>query len=60
MNLHQLMTRILSGALVIIGVVIIVRTATLGGGSVGYLFGVLFAAAGAARLWLTRNEEDPG
>jgi hypothetical protein len=35
--------------MVVIGVALIVRTATLGGGTVGYLFGVLFIAA---RLYL--------
>jgi hypothetical protein len=46
------MTRVLSGAMVVIGVALLVRTATLGGGTVGYLFGVLFIAAGSARLYL--------
>jgi hypothetical protein len=35
-----------------IGIALLVRTATLGGGTVGYLFGVLFIAAGSARLYL--------
>jgi hypothetical protein len=40
--------------MVVIGVVLIVRTVTLGGGAlaVGIVFGVLFVAAGAARLYL--------
>jgi hypothetical protein len=46
------MTRVLSGLMVAIGVALLVRTATLGGGTVGYLFGVLFIAAGSARLYL--------
>jgi hypothetical protein len=46
------MTRLLSSLMVVIGVALLVRTATLGGGSVGYLFGVLFIAAGSARLYL--------
>jgi hypothetical protein len=46
------MTRVLSGAMVLLGIAIFVRTATLGGGTVGYLFGVLFIAAGSARLYL--------
>ena len=46
------MTRVLSSLLVVIGIALLVRTATLGGGTVGYLFGVLFIAAGSARLYL--------
>jgi hypothetical protein len=49
-------TRVLSVLLVIIGIVIVVRTAALGGGTVGYLFGALFALAGVARLWLGRED----
>ena len=46
------MTRVLSGLMALIGIAILVRTATLGGGTVGYVFGVLFIAAGSARLYL--------
>lgn len=47
-------TVLLSGALVIIGVLLVFRTASSGGGllSVGVVMGVLFVAAGAGRLWL--------
>jgi hypothetical protein len=47
-------TRVLSGLMVVIGVVLIVRTLSLGGGAlaVGIIFGALFVAAGAARLYL--------
>ena len=37
-----------------LGVAIIVRTASQGG-SAGYLFGALFAALGAGRLYLLRR-----
>jgi hypothetical protein len=48
------MTRVLSTLMMVIGVVLIVRTLSLGGGAVaiGIIFGVLFVAAGAARLYL--------
>ncbi len=48
------MTRVLSALMVVIGVVLIVRTLSLGGGglAVGIVFGLLFVAAGAARLFL--------
>ena len=47
-------TAILSAALIVIGVVLVARTAGSGGGllSVGVVLGVLFVAAGAGRLWL--------
>lgn len=37
-----------------LGVAIVARTA-VGGGSVGYLFGALFVALGAGRLYLLRR-----
>ena len=48
------MTRVLSGLMVVIGVVLIVRTLSLGGGALalGIIFGLLFVAAGGARLYL--------
>lgn len=48
------LTALLSGALLVIGVLMIVRTLGAGGGaiSVGVILGALFIAAGAARLWL--------
>jgi hypothetical protein len=48
------MTRVLSSLMVVIGIVLIVRTLSLGGGAlaVGIVFGLLFVAAGAARLYL--------
>ena len=48
------MTRVLSGLMVVIGLVLIVRTLSLGGGAlaIGIIFGLLFVAAGAARLYL--------
>lgn len=44
-----------SAAFVLLGVALLVRTASLGGGTVGYLLGGLFVAAGAARLALERR-----
>ena len=47
-------TRVLSSVILILGLVIIVRTASAGGGplSVGVLIGAIFIAIGAARLYL--------
>lgn len=46
----NVITPLFSCVLVVLGVAIVVRTATLGGG-IGYLLGVMFVAAGALRLW---------
>jgi hypothetical protein len=45
---------LLSSLMVALGVGLLVRTAAAGGG-IGLLFGVLFVAAGAGRLWLLRR-----
>jgi hypothetical protein len=45
---------LLGSVMVLLGAALLVRTATEGGG-IGYLFGVLFLAAGAGRLWLLRR-----
>jgi hypothetical protein len=53
-QLHSATTRLLSFAMVAIGVALIVRTLIAGGGglAIGIVLGVLFAAAGGARLYL--------
>jgi len=50
-------TMLLSASLVVLGVLIVARTVDAGGGaaSVGVLLGVLFALAGAGRLWISRE-----
>jgi hypothetical protein len=50
-------THVLSAAMVIIGVVILVRTVAAGGGALafGLLVGLLFVAAGAGRLYAERR-----
>jgi hypothetical protein len=47
-------TRVLSVLLVLIGVALVVRTLTAGGGAAarGVILGLLFVAAGAGRLWI--------
>jgi hypothetical protein len=40
---------------VVLGVALLVETAALGGGSTGYLLGILFVALGCARLYLLRR-----
>jgi hypothetical protein len=50
-------TAVLSGLMVVIGLALIVRTLSGGGGplAVGMLMGLLFVAAGAGRLWAERR-----
>jgi hypothetical protein len=40
---------------VVLGFALLVRTAYVGGGTVGYAFGGLFVALGTARLYLLRK-----
>jgi hypothetical protein len=55
---HRSTTRVLSLAMIVIGVALLVRTMTLGGGATGILLGVLFIAAGGARIYLQTRQED--
>lgn len=47
-------TTVLSGAMLVIGVALIVRALAAGGGvtAIGVILGVLFLAAGGGRLWV--------
>jgi len=56
-DVHRTGTRVLSVALLLIGVALIVRTVAAGGGAgaIGIVLGVLFVAAGAGRLWVARR-----
>jgi hypothetical protein len=51
------LTLVLSGLMVVLGVAILVRTIAAGGGPLasGIVFGLLFVAAGAGRLWVERR-----
>jgi uncharacterized membrane protein HdeD (DUF308 family) len=53
-QLHRSYTRVMSIAMIVIGVAILVRTVAAGGGvaAAGVLLGILFVLAGAARLYL--------
>jgi hypothetical protein len=51
-----MITTILSGVVVVLGVAIIVRSLMVGvGGGLGLLIGALFVLAGGARLYLQRR-----
>jgi hypothetical protein len=54
------LTRLTSALMIVIGVAIVVRTVSEGGGpaALGILLGVLFVAAGAGRLWVQRAREE--
>ena len=56
-QVHRGATRALSSALVLIGVALLISTIARGGGplAIGVLLGILFIAAGAGRLYLTRG-----
>jgi len=52
MNLYRGATALFWLALLRIGIAMLVVTAAAGGGVVGYLLGLLFAALGVGRLYL--------
>jgi len=58
-QLHRRATRIMSVVMILIGIALLVRTLAAGGGPVatGVLLGVLFVAAGAARLYLQLRDQ---
>jgi hypothetical protein len=54
-GVHRLSTLVLSAAMMLVGIALVVVTLVDGGGALarGVLFGVLFALAGAGRLYFT-------
>ena len=52
-------TRLLSGALLLVGIAMVASTIARGGGAlaVGVLLGAMLTVIGAARLWLARGGE---
>lgn len=55
--MHRTATLVLSAALLALGIAMVVTTVARGGGpaSYGVLLGLLFATAGAIRLWVMRK-----
>jgi hypothetical protein len=55
-EVHRGATRLMSAVMALIGLAILVSTLARGGGplTVGVLLGLLFVAAGAGRLYLSR------
>ncbi|MDO8210920.1 hypothetical protein [Conexibacter sp. CPCC 206217] len=56
-DIHNSTTQLLSVVMFVIGIALLVRTFTAGGGvlSLGVLLGVLFLAAGAGRFMIARR-----
>jgi uncharacterized membrane protein HdeD (DUF308 family) len=52
---HQRSVLVFGLLSVVLGVALLVETAAAGGGSVGYLLGVLFIGLGVGRLYLLRR-----
>ena len=59
MKLYGWAVRAFSIIFVVIGIVLLARTAAQGGGVVGFLLGGLFIALGVARLRLERRRDGP-
>jgi len=57
-QLHRSATRLLSFAMIAIGVALVVRTLAAGGSglALGIVLGVVFVAAGGARLYLQARQ----
>jgi len=51
-SLYRRSTQVFGVLAIVLGAAILVETALLGGGVVGFVFGVLFVALGAGRLYL--------
>ena len=56
-NVHATTTVLFSIALIVLGIAMIIRTLTAGGGplATGLLLGGLFILAGAGRIWVGRR-----
>ena len=59
MNFYRGATALFGVGFLGIGIALVVVTAVRGGGLVGYLLGVLFAALGVGRLYLLRTRMPP-
>jgi drug/metabolite transporter (DMT)-like permease len=53
-QLRRSYTRVMSAILIVLGIVLVIRTISAGGGpaAAGVLLGILFVLAGAGRLYL--------
>jgi uncharacterized membrane protein HdeD (DUF308 family) len=52
---HQRAVLIFGVVAIVLGIALLVETAVQGGGSIGFLLGLLFIALGVGRLYLLRR-----
>jgi uncharacterized membrane protein HdeD (DUF308 family) len=55
MSFHRRAVLIFGAVAIVLGIALLVETAAQGGGSVGYILGLLFVALGMGRLYLLRR-----
>ena len=55
MRFHQRAVLVFGIVAIVLGIALLVETAAQGGGSVGYVLGLLFVALGIGRLYLLRQ-----
>jgi hypothetical protein len=55
MKLYRGATLVFAVTFLGIGLALVIATAVRGGGALGYVLGVLFAALGVGRIYLLRN-----
>lgn len=55
MSFHQRAVLVFGVVAIVLGIALLVETAAQGGGSVGYILGLLFVALGIGRLYLLRR-----
>jgi uncharacterized membrane protein HdeD (DUF308 family) len=53
--LHQRAVQVFGVVAIVLGIALLAETAAQGGGSVGFLLGLLFIALGVGRLYLLRR-----
>lgn len=46
-------TAAVSGLIIVLGIILLIETAIVGGGSTGYVLGALFIVAGVGRFYLS-------
>ena len=55
MSFHRRAVLVFGVVAIVLGIALLVETAAQGGGSVGYILGLLFVALGMGRLYLLRR-----
>lgn len=55
MSFHRRSVLVFGIVAIVLGIALLVETAVQGGGSVGFVLGVLFVALGLGRLYLLRQ-----